>query len=180
MLITAAAYRDFMAEHATGVCIATTTDPSGAPVGLTCSSLVSVAVEPPILSVSLQRDSKTLDAVLQRRRFAVHLLHEDGAEAARRFSQPHAVRFIEGTWSWGPGGLPLLLDDANAIAECSLHTTVAVADHVVVFGTVHDLRIVAARPPLVYARRNFMSVPPHLTRQGASRPADTPSVEMTD
>jgi flavin reductase (DIM6/NTAB) family NADH-FMN oxidoreductase RutF len=156
--VTAAAYREFMTHHAAGVCIVTTVARSGAPTGMTCSSLVSVAVDPPTLSVSLRRGSATLDAVLYRRRFAVHLLHDGGENAARRFAARYTARFAEGTWAWGPGGLPCLPDDANAVAECLVHATVEVADHVVVFGAVQNTRVLATRSPLVHTRRTFRPV----------------------
>ena len=50
-----------------------------------------------------------------------------------------------------------------------MHATVAVADHVVVFGVVCDVCVLADRPPLVYARRGFLTVAEPATAQATDR-----------
>lgn len=148
-------FRGFMAEHAAGVCVITTTTATGEPVGMTCSSLVSVAVEPPIVSVSLSRDSDTLQELLARRGFAVNLLHEGGVETARRFAAEGVERFAGVSWSTGTAGFPWLHADANAVADCRVEQRVEIADHVIVLARVQRVRLLVSRPPLAYVRRRY-------------------------
>ncbi len=126
------------------------------PVGLTVSAVTSVSAEPPILAVCLDRRSRTLPVIERAGRFAVNFLRGDRAALAERFASPVADRFAGVRWTAGAVGVPILVDDALAFAECRVAGTLAVGDHVVVLG-----RVVAGAPappgsrPLMYFRHAF-------------------------
>ncbi|CAM3365873.1 flavin reductase family protein [Kibdelosporangium persicum] len=153
--VSADEYRRLMSCYPTGVAIVTAIDHSGAPCGMTCSSLTSVSVEPPTLLVSLRSASRTLDAVRRGGRFAVNLLHSGGRRAAWVFSRRVPDRFSQTMWRPSPGfGAPWLVDDAFAVAECLVTREIVVADHTIVLAEVVGVRQTEATP-LVYGMRRF-------------------------
>jgi flavin reductase (DIM6/NTAB) family NADH-FMN oxidoreductase RutF len=145
-----------MSRFPTGVTVVTSLDASGRPQGMTCSSLASVCLDPPTLLVSLHAGSHTYRAVDERRRFAVNLLHGGGRVAAETFAAP-VDRFGELTWERSPSGIPLLTDHSLAIAECTVSNSLAVGDHVVVFGEVVNLYECVSDVPLLYGLREYSS-----------------------
>ena len=58
--VTAADHMALMSSYPTGVAVVTAIDDDGNPHGMTCTSLASVALNPPTLLVSFQRTSGTL------------------------------------------------------------------------------------------------------------------------
>ncbi len=129
---------------------------AGCPVGLTVSAVTSVSAEPPILAVCLDRRSRTLPVIERTRRFAVNFLRGDRGALAARFAAPGIDRFAGVRWRPGTTGVPILVDDAIAHAECLVEGSIAVGDHVVVLGRVVD----GAPPapgsrPLMYFRHGF-------------------------
>jgi flavin reductase (NADH) len=165
-------YRALMAAFPSGGAVVTTTEPGGAPRGMTVSSVTSVAVAPATLLVCLRHGSPTLAAVLETGRFAVNFLHDGARSAAQVFASAAADRFGQVRWREDPQGAgPHLVDDAHAVADCRVARSVAVGDHTVVFGEV--FRVAAPAPlspgPLVYGLRGYWSLDPeHRT----ARPLD--------
>jgi flavin reductase (NADH) len=148
-------YCAVMSAFPTGVVVVTTVGQDGRPRGLTCSSLCSVTLRPPTLLVCLHTRSGTLEALQARGRFAVNLLHARGREAAEVFSSLVPDRFAR--VGWRPSqrtGLPWLVDDAFAFAECRTTRTSVVGDHAVVLGEVTEVAQ-TADVPLLYGLRQF-------------------------
>ncbi|WP_460705513.1 flavin reductase family protein [Myceligenerans halotolerans] len=150
--------REFMSGFPTGVAVVTTTSRDGEPYGLTCTSLTSVALDPPTLLVCLRQNSGgTLSVLLGRGAFAVNLLHDGATGTARLMSRTAADRFSDVRWNPSPLlGLPWLEDDTHANAECRVSGTVARGDHTVVFGEVAGTSK-REGDPLLYGYRQFSS-----------------------
>jgi flavin reductase (NADH) len=121
---------------------------------MTCSSLASVCLVPPTLLVCLRTASATYAAVRACHRFAVNLLHSGGRQAAEVFSTPRPDRFATVRWQWSGAGLPWLVEDAAAVADCEVVATAAMGDHTVVFGEVRKL-VLTGGCPLLYGMRGF-------------------------
>ncbi|WP_225846840.1 flavin reductase family protein [Streptomyces sp. HPF1205] len=148
-------YRALMSAFPTGVAVVTAVDRLGQPRGATCSSLCSVTLTPPTLLVCLTTGSGTLAAIRTGGRFAVNLLHSRARRAARTFSAPVEDRFARVRWEpLGPAGLPWLVRDAFAVAECRVTAMSPFGSHTLVLGTVTsaDCR---ADVPLLYGLRQF-------------------------
>jgi flavin reductase (DIM6/NTAB) family NADH-FMN oxidoreductase RutF len=161
--VTSAALRGFMNSYFTGVTVVTSVDGSGRPHGLTCNSLVSVTLEPPTLLVCLDRRAGTLAAVRESGAFAVNLLAERARPTAEVFASRAPDRFASVSWEPSPYcGLPRLVGDAFAIAECVVTDMHTVGDHVVLFGSVLDIALdTESGPdtPLLYGMRSFSRRP---------------------
>ncbi|NUP48189.1 MAG: flavin reductase family protein [Catenulispora sp.] len=148
-----------MSNFPTGVAVVTCADGEGRPYGLTCSSLASVTLEPPTLLVCLAVGSRTLATVARRGAFAVNLLHERAAATAKLFATPGTDRFAAVGWRpTAHGGLPWLVQDTLAVAECELGDITVVGSHAVVFGAVEAITLFEDMP-LLYGRRRFTSWP---------------------
>jgi flavin reductase (DIM6/NTAB) family NADH-FMN oxidoreductase RutF len=112
-------------------------------------------MSPPTLLVCLSKGSWTASAVVERGSFAVNLLHARAQGAAELFAGPTFNRFSQVDWRPSPLlGLPWLVADALAVAECQVSDARVVGDHTVVFGEVVG---VSQEPdvPLLYGLRSF-------------------------
>jgi flavin reductase (DIM6/NTAB) family NADH-FMN oxidoreductase RutF len=152
--LTPQRFRDWMSGYPTGVAVVTATDRAGRPCGMTCSSLVSVALEPATLMVCLRTASATRAAVAGRGGFAVNLLDAHARDTAELFASAVPERFRAVAWDWSAGGLPRLTADAYAFAECVVSAQIGVGDHTIVLGTVADLAG-GAGEPLLYGKRSY-------------------------
>jgi flavin reductase (DIM6/NTAB) family NADH-FMN oxidoreductase RutF len=154
-----AAFRALMGCYPTGVTVVTTIDDADCPHGMTCTSMSSVTLDPPTLLVSLHADSGTLRTVRATGTFAVNLLHHQGRRAAEVFSAPVTDRFTRVRWCRSAvTGLPWLIDDSLAIAECRVVRTLDAVDHVLVLGRVVGTDRSAGRP-LLRGMRRFAAWP---------------------
>lgn len=154
--MTGNAFRAMMSRFPTGVTIVTCSGVDGVPRGMTCSSICSVALDPPTLLVGVRSASPTLAALLRRGRFAVNMLHEKGRGAAELFASGDPDRFDRIPWVPGPGGPHLTLHGHTA-ADCVVTGSQEVGDHVVVFGEISGITEYVDRPPLLYGLRGYRS-----------------------
>jgi flavin reductase (NADH) len=152
--VTGQHLRDWMCQYPTGVAVVTGVDRQGVPQGMTCTSLVSITLCPPVLMVCLRTGAATESAVISGRAFAVNLLRAEARSAARIFSGPVADRFAKAKWTMTAGGLPWLCGDSFALAECRVIGTLPVGDHTIVLGSVERL-LADSGDPLVYGRRAY-------------------------
>jgi flavin reductase (NADH) len=167
-VVSADAFRRFMAGFPSGVAVVTAMDLLGNPAGMTCSSLCSVTIDPPTLLICLRRGSPTLQAVLHRTAFTLNLLHADAQSTAELFASGIADRFTRVRWTSGTGmGGPRLTEDSHAVADCRVSRAVPSGDHMVVFGEVYHtmdtpdatptgVRVVA---PLLHGLRRYAGWP---------------------
>jgi flavin reductase (DIM6/NTAB) family NADH-FMN oxidoreductase RutF len=79
------ALREAMRAWSSGVTIVTAVH-KGETHGMTVSSFTSISVDPPLIIVSLQTDSRTHNLVWKSRAFAVTILGADQQELSERFA----------------------------------------------------------------------------------------------
>ncbi len=147
-------YRELMTRFPTGVAVVAGVDQHGNPQGMTCTSLASVTLRPPTLSVCLRIDSITLRAVRDRGLFSVNLLDSRCPDTALRFGSPGPAAFSSTEWLRSPLGMPWLVADAFASADCEVVGDVEVGDHSIVLGAVLGIRRGDGHP-LLYGLRRF-------------------------
>lgn len=141
-----------------GVAIITAPGPDG-PVGLTASSVSSVAVDPAAIVFSVTRATGSAGAILGAETFVVHLLDHEHADLAQSFAVSGSERFTAAQgWSTLPSGEPHLAA-ARVALRCRAIQTVPVGSSTVVIAEV--LEVIAGTPgrPLVYVDRRFHSLP---------------------
>jgi flavin reductase (DIM6/NTAB) family NADH-FMN oxidoreductase RutF len=145
-----------MGRFATGVTVLTVRDAAGEPAGMTASSLASVSLEPPLVSVCVDHAAELHDLILTAPEFVVNVLEGSQEELSRRFADKHPDRFAGVGYYLGPEGR-IRLDGALAHIECERYATYPGGDHTIVIGRViggdtHDGH------PLLYYRGGYAAL----------------------
>jgi flavin reductase (DIM6/NTAB) family NADH-FMN oxidoreductase RutF len=142
-------FRQLLGRFATGVTILTVVTPDGRPLGMTANSLASVSLEPPLISVCVDRVAEMHDVILNVREFVVNVLASPQEALARRFADKHEDRFDGVGYQLSPVGL-ILLDGALAHLECERYAEHPAGDHTIVVGRVVGGSTRDGRPLLYY------------------------------
>ncbi|HET9508124.1 MAG TPA: flavin reductase family protein [Gaiellaceae bacterium] len=149
-----------MSAFPTGVAIVTTLDEEGEPKGLTTNAICSVSADPPMLLVCVDRTSRTLAALRHARRFVVNFMSDGCADLCALFASKADDKFADVAWEPGLGGVPCLVEQALAIAECRTEQELEAGDHLVLTGVVEaGRRPDPERVPILYYRRTYGSTP---------------------
>jgi flavin reductase (DIM6/NTAB) family NADH-FMN oxidoreductase RutF len=149
-----------MSAFPTGVAIVTTLDADGQPRGLTTNAVCAVSADPPMLLVCVDRTSRTLEALRHARRFVVNFMSDGCADLCALFASKADDKFADVAWEPGLGGVPLLAEDALAIAECRTEQELEAGDHLILTGAVEAGRAPdPERVPILYYRRAYGSTP---------------------
>lgn len=148
-------FRHLLGHFATGVTIITLARPDGVPAGMTASSLASVSLQPPLVSVCIDRDAEIHPLMLEIDRWTVNILADDQETLSRRFAEPSQDRFAGVGYTTTATGL-VLLNGALAHLECEPEARHDAGDHTlfigrVVGGSAHEGR------PLLYYRGGYGS-----------------------
>ena len=149
-------FREALGRFATGVAFVTAAL-DGEPTGLIVNSLVSVSLEPPLVSFCPSRSSLTWCRMRRAGRFGVNVLGRQHARFVARATPPGADRFARLDWEPGHGGVPLLTD---ALASFEFETVAEhpTGDHWIVVGRVDNLRISLTGDPLIFFAGTFHAV----------------------
>lgn len=156
--LTEAACRAYYRKLAAGVAVVTVCGEAGWS-GATVSTLTSVSMNPAILLCCLSHRSRTLAAIRGAGRFAVHLLADDQADLADRFSRSsedgsqfeglrHELRLIRGA---------PVIGGVLAVGWCDLHSLDEVGDHCVVYGRLSAVHV-GQGSPLLWHESAFQSL----------------------
>jgi flavin reductase (DIM6/NTAB) family NADH-FMN oxidoreductase RutF len=148
--------RAAIGHFATGVTVITSARGDTHPLGSTANAISSVSLDPPLVLVCLRRESETLAALLQHRRFAVNVLGDGQHGVAQRFAKSSSAAQWEGIhYRRSPDGVPLLTD-ALATLQCALHDVSDGGDHQIVIGRVLDVEHASDHTrPLLFYRGEF-------------------------
>lgn len=152
-------FREVMGHFPTGVTIITTLR-DGVPSGMAVNSLVSVSLDPPLISFCPRIASSTWRDIKQTRRFCVNFLRSDQEELCRRFATRGADRFDGVEWSHTSGGAPRLAGVVGWI-DCAVEASLDAGDHVIALGRVEDVDVAAGAPPLVFFRGGYRTLAHH-------------------
>jgi len=150
--IASAAFRDALAQFASGVTIVTAQGASG-PVGFTATGFTSVSLSPPLILVCINKTASAHDAVTSADHFGVNILDEKQTWVALQFARSGVDRFSGvPTRISDRAGVPLI-DGALAHIECRNHARHIAGDHTILFGEVLSGAVGAGRPLLHFARQ---------------------------
>ena len=137
-----------MRRYPVGVAVATV-DVDGTCLGLTLSSLVPLALEPPLVGISVARQAAFHELLREAGGFALSLLAGDQLELAQHFARGvppiamwHGVDVRESRR--GP-----LLDGAVGWLECELGGELEAGDHTFFLGRVERVEPGSEQPPLL-------------------------------
>lgn len=138
-----------MGRFATGVTVLTVNGPGDRPLGMTASSLASVSLVPPLVSVCVDHQAELHDTILAAPVFVVNILESRQEALSRRFADRHEDRFEGVGYHRSPEGL-VLLDGALAHIECDRFASYPGGDHSIIIGRVIGGTTGEGRPLLYY------------------------------
>jgi flavin reductase (DIM6/NTAB) family NADH-FMN oxidoreductase RutF len=147
-------YREVVGSFATGVAIVTADGPDG-PAGLTTNAVSSLSLEPTLLLVCFDNDSRTLPVVRASQRFAVNVLRAGQEDLAKVFASKRvAEEKFEAVTHTVAHGVPVL-DHALAWLACDLAALHPAGDHTIGIGRVTQLYSDETGDPLLFFRGRF-------------------------
>ena len=142
-------FREVAGRFATGVAVVTCEGPDG-PAGLTTNAITSLSLDPLLLLVCFDNDSRTLPAVREAGRFAVNVLREGQDELARVFASKRIAREkFESVTHVVEHGVPVL-DGALGWIACDLRELLPGGDHTIGIGEVTAMDADPEARPLVW------------------------------
>jgi flavin reductase (DIM6/NTAB) family NADH-FMN oxidoreductase RutF len=148
-------YREVIGSFVTGVAVVTADGPDG-PAGMTTNAVTSLSLDPLLLLVCFDNESRTLPAVRASGRFAVNVLRAGDEALARTFASKRVGREkFEAVTHTVAHGVPVL-DDALAWVACDLDEVHPAGDHTIAIGRVTHLDAETdAAAPLVFFRGRY-------------------------
>jgi flavin reductase (DIM6/NTAB) family NADH-FMN oxidoreductase RutF len=142
-------FRSLMSRFATGVTVITSSGADG-PAGMTANAVACLSLDPLLVMIGFELESRTLAAVRHSNRFVVNVLANDQEQVSRTFAgkQPEREKFA-GCAFTERLGVPVL-EGAIAWLYCELAAVYPGGDHVIVVGSVVDMGQNGGEPLLFY------------------------------
>lgn len=147
----ARALRDACGSFATGVTVISTTTEDG-DHGMTANAFMSISLDPPLISISLDRKSRMLDKIRRSGRYAVSILAHDMEHVAMHFAgrhNPDLAGILE-----QHDGLPVV-PGAAAVFRADVEQEVEAGDHTLFIGRVTDIQRDRTVSPLLFCNGRF-------------------------
>jgi flavin reductase (DIM6/NTAB) family NADH-FMN oxidoreductase RutF len=148
--------RDLFRRWPAGVSVVVA-ESGGRKAGLTVSSLVSVSLAPPLVSISIGREASIFEVLDGAEEWGASILAGDQAHLAQHFARsvPPLVQ-----WDGIPARAdqPLLLEGAVGWILADTVQRVDVGDHVIFVGAVRSLEPGPGEGALVYLDRRYVEL----------------------
>lgn len=141
--------RNALGCFTTGVCVISTVNAQGEPLGLTANSFASVSLDPPLVLWSLQNNSDVYDVFAKPRYYAINVLAKEQQDHSNRYAQKGDHLLAPEHFSSGKFGAPILRG-ALVSFECELHASHDGGDHLIIVGRVLDMQAREGEPLLFY------------------------------
>ena len=146
------ALRDAFGVFPSGV-VAVAAEIDGRLTGLAASSFTSVSLDPPLVSFSVAKTSKTWPDLRRAAHLGLTVLAEHHAEVCRQLAGPVDERFDGVALSASDDGA-VTLDEGLAQFDCTIYQEVEAGDHVLVLLRLHAVEHSVGQP-LVFHRSGF-------------------------
>jgi flavin reductase (DIM6/NTAB) family NADH-FMN oxidoreductase RutF len=140
--------KELMQRYPTGVSVVTV-DLEGERLGLTVASLVSVALEPPLVAISIAHQAALHELLRGAGGFAVSLLGADQLELAQHFARGVPPIALWQGIGKRDGVRGPLLDGALGWLECELAGEHEAGDHTLFVGRIERVEPGAQGAPLI-------------------------------
>lgn len=152
--IDARHYRDVMGSFPSGVTVITTHGPDG-PVGFTCQSFYSVSIDPPLVSFSVAKTSRSLSAVRAHQQVVVNFLSAGQQHLSAQFARSGTDKWVGVPWEPSTcNGAPTLVGVTGWVAG-QLEKEIEAGDHVIFLVRVAGLSTDPEREPLLFFRGGY-------------------------
>ncbi len=128
--------------------------------GITIGSFSSVALDPPLVSFNVGRDSSMFDVMEGCDRFAVHVLGEGQAHLAKQFAIPGLSgpeQFESVPHERDSHGTPIL-EGGSGVLHCRPHDSVHAGDHSLYVGRVVEVEERPDQGAVLYYKSDYRGV----------------------
>jgi flavin reductase len=150
--------RKLMRLFASGVCVVSA-EVDARRVATTIGSLVSLSLEPPLVSISVGRELALHELLRTAGSFAISILRGDQADLAAHFARGVPPLFLWDNVAVKDGGTGApLLADALAWIECRVWARYDAGDHSIFVGEVVALEEGEPGPALAYREHGYHAV----------------------
>jgi len=146
-------YRNVIGHLASGVSVITTTKDEER-YGLTASAVTSLALDPPMLLVCINKSTGTAHAIKEVKKFGVNILHAEQGDLAKRFATPNIDKFDGVDITLGEGDVPFL-KEAHVSLECHVTEIAEGGTHYVFLAKVSKAEVNEGTDALVYYKGKF-------------------------
>lgn len=144
-------YRDVVGSFPSGVTIVTTQGVDG-PVGFTCQSFYSVSIDPPLVSFSIARSSRSLTAVRSHGRVVINFLNSKQQHLSAQFARSGTDKWKGVAWTPAEeNGVPVL-DEVTGWVAGDIEREIEAGDHLIFLVRVAALHTAPDVEPLVFHR----------------------------
>ncbi|PKR77851.1 flavin reductase [Halalkalibacillus sediminis] len=147
-------FRNCMGHFATGVTVVTCETDEGRH-GFTVNSFTSVSLDPPLVLVSVDRNTKAYQK-LQDNHFIVNVLTAEQKDTALHFAGKPQEEY---PFEWDKGDLGPRIKDSLAYIECSPWATYDGGDHVLFIGEVKNFEYNSGEPLGYYCGKFSQVIP---------------------
>lgn len=155
-VVNAAAFRDALAQFASGVTVVSAVGTDGRDEGMTVSAFASLSLTPPLVLACIDLTATVLPHLRAASHFGVSVLAAGQQAISARFAEHGIDRFAGVPRTRAPEGVPLI-DGAVAHLVCRRVAEHPGGDHVILVGEV--LRAEAhGGEPLIYALRKYARI----------------------
>ncbi|MDV6284521.1 flavin reductase family protein [Rhodococcus jostii] len=127
------------------------------PVGMAASSFTSVSVDPPLVSVCIQKTSTTWPLLRGRHRLGLSVLSQWHDVACRQLASKEGDRFAGVEWDASAHD-SIFIRRSSAWMEVSLYDEVEAGDHTIALLEVHGIDTAPDTPPLIFHASKFRQI----------------------
>ena len=154
-LVGNAEFRAAMAAMASTVSVVTARRGDEA-IGRTVTSMLSLAMDPPTILVSIDIMSRLADLIAKTQGFSLAMLADDQQAVGDAFAGglPVTERFTVGAWSRWPSGHPMLAGAVTAL-DCEVIGAIETGTHVLFAGAIIEAETTTGRSPLLWQRHHY-------------------------
>ena len=131
----------------------------GEPVGLAVSAFVSVSLDPPLILICVDKESRTWPRLANAGGIGVSVIAENQAWLGRQLASRRTDRFANAIFETRPSGA-MLLEGSVSQLECTIETVHEGGDHIMVVLRVIDMGGDPSIAPLVWHDSTFTGVRP--------------------
>ena len=156
MSISPENFRKTLANFASGVTVVTSSDADGNVFGITVSAFCSVSLDPPLISVSIEKGTGTHHALSDGGDFNVHILAEHQQEISNRFASRSENKFDGFDHVLDARGIPEIRE-VLATLRCRKFSEADGGDHTIFIGEVLESEINEGFP-LLYWQSAYRNV----------------------
>lgn len=156
MAVSKEEFKKALACFPSGVTVVTTVDSKGVPHGLTVSAFCSVSLDPPLVLICIENETRSQPAFERAGKFVVNILAREQADVSRHFASPRDERFAGIEYRTNQHAIPIL-NGAVAAIECSVKSSCDGGDHTIFVGLVESAET-RNGTPLVYSGGEYRSM----------------------